>query len=434
MYRIMKTEMLFRVMLWGLAMAAGLTGGRAVAQGDGPTDGRKCATISGTVRDARTKRVLPAVHVAVPRTGVGTVTNAEGFFTIHVDDSLRADRLEFSHIGYALYDYAFRPGANVAQVDIRMTPNANVLEEVTIMGGDATDLVREAADRVADNYPARANRLTGFYREVIRKGRRYIDISEAVVGLYKTSYNGVGTDGDRVRLEKGRRLLSQRAGDTLIVKFEGGPTLSTFLDVVKNTELMFGHEEMEHYAFRYNRTVMIDNRPHVEVRFMPRAVCPYALYEGLLYIDQVTRTISRAEFILDMSNRLKATQAMLRKKPAGLRFHPERLAFLVTYRRQSDGRSSLAYVRCEAVFRCDWRRRLFATTYAVTSEMAITDRDTVHVERIPYREAFRTRDALTDRAADFYNADFWSGYNIIEPTESLEHAVDRLMKKRSKTE
>jgi len=328
-------------------LIAGLQGLRARAQVGTLSRGGH-TTISGTVRDARTRRLLPAVHVTVPRTGVGTVTNADGFFTIHVDDSLRADRLEFSHIGYALYEYTLRPEAgDVARADIRLTPNANVLQEVMVMGGDATDLVREAADRVTDNYPTRPNRLTGFYREVIRKGRRYIDISEAVVSLYKTSYNGSGTDGDRVRLEKGRRLLSQRAGDTLIVKFEGGPTLSIYLDVVKNGELMFNREEIDHYAFRYNRTVMIDDRPHVEVRFMPRAVCPYALYEGLLYIDQATRTISRAEFSLDMSDRLKATQAMLRKKPLGLRFRPERLAFLVTYRRQRDGRSRLGYDGCE---------------------------------------------------------------------------------------
>ena len=133
-----------------------------------------------------------------------------------------------------------------------------------------------------------------------------------------------------------------------------------------------------------------------------------------------------------MTDRLKATQAMLRKKPAGLRFRPERLAFLVTYRRQADGRSCLAYVRCETAFRCDWHRRLFATSYVVTSEMAITDRDETHVEKIPYREAFRSRDALTDRAADFYDANFWDGYNIIEPTESLENAVGRLMRRRNR--
>jgi hypothetical protein len=63
--------------------------------------------------------------------------------------------------------------------------------------------------------------------------------------------------------------------------------------------------------------------------------------------------------------------------------------------------------------------------------MAVTDRDETHAEKITYREAFRSRDALTDRAADFYDANFWDGYNIIEPTESLENAVGRLIKRRN---
>lgn len=203
----MKTETIFRVLLWSLFMATGMVGLRSAAQTDAPAR-RTYATVSGTVRDTRTNRVLPAVHVAVPGTGIGTVTNADGYFSLHVADSLRADRIEFSHIGYALLTYPIRPGTQVEAASIRLTPNANLLEEVTVMGGDARDLVRQALDRITDNYPQRANRLTGFYREVIRKGRRYIDISEAIVGLYKTPYNGVGTNADRVRLEKGRRLLS----------------------------------------------------------------------------------------------------------------------------------------------------------------------------------------------------------------------------------
>ena len=85
----MKTETIFRVLLWSLFMATGMVGLRSAAQTDAPAR-RTYATVSGTVRDTRTNRVLPAVHVAVPGTGVGTVTNADGYFSLHVADSLRA--------------------------------------------------------------------------------------------------------------------------------------------------------------------------------------------------------------------------------------------------------------------------------------------------------------------------------------------------------
>jgi len=69
----MKTETIFQVLLWILFMATGMVGLRSAAQTDAPAR-RPYATVSGTVRDTRTNRVLPAVHVAVPGTGIGTVT------------------------------------------------------------------------------------------------------------------------------------------------------------------------------------------------------------------------------------------------------------------------------------------------------------------------------------------------------------------------
>ena len=45
-------------------------------------------------------------------------------------------------------------------------------------------------------------------------------------------------------------------------------------------------------------------------------------------------------------------------------------------------------------------------------------------------EQFRTSDILSDKAAEFMDLDFWQDYNIIEPSESLEHAIDHLRKGR----
>ena len=80
-------------------------------------------------------------------------------------------------------------------------------------------------------------------------------------------------------------------------------------------------------------------------------------------------------------------------------------------------------------FACDWRKRLFRTHYTAINELVVTD---VRPEAIPIprKERFRTTDFLTDKAREFYDPDFWAGYNIIEPSESLEHAVERLRRGR----
>ena len=190
---------------------------------------------------------------------------------------------------------------------------------------------------------------------------------------------------------------------------------------------MLDKAEMENYSFRYGEPVMIDNRPHHQVNFQPRLLLPYALYYGSLYIDKETMTITRAEFNLSMDDRSKATQAMLRKKPFGLRFKPEQMTFLVAYK-QHDGCSYLNYVRNEVRFKCDWKCRLFSTSYTVFSEMVVTERKEDDFSRISYKDSFKSGHSLSDKVGSFYDEDFWGGYNIIEPTESLENAVNKLKK------
>ena len=69
--------------------------------------------------------------------------------------------------------------------------------------------------------------------------------------------------------------------------------------------------------------------------------------------------------------------------------------------------------------------------YTVVSEMVVTEQVAGDsVRRIRGRDTFGPRDYLYDQAGYFDDPDFWGNYNIIEPTESLEHAIDKLKKNR----
>lgn len=154
---------------------------------------------------------------------------------------------------------------------------------------------------------------------------------------------------------------------------------------------------------------------------------PYALYYGKLYIDRDKLSFTRAEFSLSMDNKVKAVQAILAKKPYGLRFKPQELSFLVTYK-DMDGKTYLNYIRNRIRFKCDWKRKLFSTGYTVLSEMVATDRKENNVAIIPGKMAFHQKDAFYDKVDEYWSEDFWDSYNIIEPTESLENAVHKLKK------
>ena len=384
-------------------------------------------TVTGIVKNKDNKRKLENVNVSVPGTNIGTVTNADGVFSLKIKDAEVVRGLEVSHIGYLNTQISLKENRDVADLTIWMLPAPNMLNEIVIFGNNARGLVEEAIKKIPANYAVDKNLLTAFYRETVQKRRRYISVSEAVIDVSKTAYSDREPSNDKVQLQKGRRLLSQKTGDTLAVKVVGGPNLSIYLDIVKNGDALLSMENLNYYDFRIEEPVNLDNRMQYVVSLCPRVSLMYALFYGKIYIDFEKLAFTRAEFSLDMQNRVKAVEAILHKKPLGLRFRPQEVSYLVTYK-EKDGRTYLNYIRNEIRFKCDWKKRLFSSSYTAFSEMVVTDRKESNFAAIPSKKAFKEKQVFYDMVDEYWNEDFWKAYNIIEPTESLEHAVSKLKK------
>lgn len=386
-------------------------------------------TVSGVVRDKESRKKLENVAVSLVGTPIGTVTNAEGVFSLKIPHMDTIPQLELSHIGYmnARFSASAPEGSNNMYATILMIPIALQLNEVVAYGNSARRIVEEALERIPKNYPSGESMTSAFYRETVQKGHRYISISEAMLDVYKTSYRQRTTDRDKVQIDKARRLLSQKQSDTLGVKVVGGPNLPLFMDVVKNAYALFDEETLDYYSFVQEPSVFIDDRLQYVISFRPRVKLDYALYVGRVFIDREHLAFTRAEFELDLSDRERAVAAILYKKPLGLRFRPQKVSFLITYR-QHDGVTCLNYICNEMSFKCDWKRRLFSSSYVARSEMVAVDREE-HPERvIARRDAFKPYQVFYDIVKEYWSEDFWKDYNIIEPTESLEDAVKKLRK------
>lgn len=390
-------------------------------------DSNDYIVISGIIKDKQSKKKLDCVSISVPGTNIGTVTNADGRFSLKLKETDLPKKLEISHIGYADNSYSLGRQRLIDQV-IWMTPYTNLLDEVIIHPNNPVSIVMEAIKKIPANYSSQPTMLTGFYREIIQKGRRYINISEAVLDIYKTRYDE-SVDKDRVQISKGRKLLSQKSGDTLAVKLEGGPTISLYMDIVKNLDFLMNLDNLSDYSFRMEESVNIGNREQYVISFEPKVILPYALYYGKLYIDKGKLSFTRAEINLSMNDKLKATRAILHKKPLGLRFKPIELSCVITYKNRGDV-TCLNYINSNIRFKCDWKRKLFSTNYTVLTEMVVTDSKGGDIAVIPYKNSFKRNQIFSDKVADFNNENFWENYNIIEPTESLEHAVSKLKKQQ----
>lgn len=384
-------------------------------------------TVTGVVRNKDDRKKLENVNVSVPGTNIGTVTNSDGLFSLKIKDAEIVRGLEVSHIGYLNTQISLKENKDLSALTVWMMPAPNLLSEIVIFGNNARGIVEEAIRKIPVNYSPNENMLTTFYRETVQKRRRYISVSEAVIDVYKTAYNDRVPVKDKVQLQKGRRLLSQKTSDTLAVKVVGGPSLAIYLDVVKNQDALLNMGDLDYYEFHIEEPVNFDNRMQYVISFRPKVNLMYALFYGKLYIDFEKLAFTRAEFSLDMKNKTKAVEAILHKKPLGLQFKPQEVSYLVTYKEQ-DGKTYLNYIWNTIRFKCDWKKRLFSSGYTVYSEMVVTDRQEDNFTAISNKTAFKEKQVFYDLVDEYWNEDFWKEYNIIEPTESLEHAVNKLKK------
>jgi len=380
--------------------------------------------VSGTVVNNATGQ--PVAGANVKAEGISVVTNADGYFVLKSEQPM--SRIVVSHVGFRTKQQVVDGSPTNTPLTIKLEPTSIQLNEVIVMADNARDLVMRAISKIPKNYSQQPELYRCFYRETATKRQHHICVAEGVVDMYKSGYGG-NVYRDKVAIYKGRRLLSPKASDTLGVKVLGGPVAPIQLDIVKNTDFLLNNEDLSHYDLKMEVPTTIGDRRQYVVSITPRVQLEYALYYGKLYIDEESLAFTRVELSLDMSDRYKATEVMLVRKPLSVRFRPKEMSLLIDYRQDADGLTRISYIRTTFRFNCDWKRRLFATSFTACCEMVVTNTTNQDVKPIKGRESFDQRDAFFDKVDYFRDPDFWRDYNIIEPTESLDKAIHRLLKR-----
>ena len=378
--------------------------------------------VSGTVVDDKSGNPLRQVSVSAGR--VSVVTNEDGVFALKLEKQPSA--IKVSHVGYKTRQVKLSQ-ENTQGLKVRLVPTTIQLREIVVRTANPRELVDIAISKIPENYSKVPELLKAFYRETAMKRKHYIYVAEGVEDMYKTPYTR-SVYRDRVSIVKGRRLLSQKHSDTLGVKVLGGPVLPVQLDVVKNHDILLNKEELDGYKFSMDIPEYINDRLQYVVRIEPGVVKDYALFNGRFYIDSERLAFTRIELELDMSDKEKATNRMLVKKPFGVKFKPRELSCVIDYRYE-DGVSRISYLRNIFRFNCDWKKRLLATSFTATCEMVVTDSQSQDVQPIANRSSFDSKDAYYDKVEYFMDPEYWSQYNIIEPSESLDKAIRKLVSK-----
>ncbi len=379
--------------------------------------------LTGRIIDKDTREPLMFAAVAVEGENTATITNEEGEFLLKVLKTSNAKNILVSYLGYKSLTY---PITNFGKKKhtIKMESTSISLKEVHITPSTPDQIVKLALKKVAENYPNKAQKMTSFYREYIKKKRKYVSLAEGIMDIYKTGYLNKYSD-DQVKIIKGRKGTDTRRLDTLMLKIQGGPATTLLLDVAKYSDIIFYESSWENYKFTMQTQQILNGRVNYVIGFqqMYRSVNP--MYTGVLYIDTENLAISGADFQLNMDGLYSPSSFFVKKKPAGVKIEPTSAAYKVRFREQND-KWYFYYARAELKFKAKWKKRLFATNYTTLSEMVITDRLMGDATKMKNKERFKNRNFFAQEVKNFYDEEYWGAYNTIKPDDSIESAIRRL--------
>jgi hypothetical protein len=152
-----------------------------------PESVRKPA-ISGHVKDATSGEELIGATVYIKELGKGTSTNVYGFYTISVDTGNYT--LVVSYMGYAPVSRKVKLYGDIS-IDIELTPNETVLEEVVITGQRKNENVTKAEMSTIKMDVEAVKRIPALFGEV--------DLVKAIQLLPGVSVASEGSSGFSVR-------------------------------------------------------------------------------------------------------------------------------------------------------------------------------------------------------------------------------------------
>jgi hypothetical protein len=382
--------------------------------------------LKGSVKDKDTQEAIVFASVYLVGTNIGTVSNTDGQFTIKVPASRISGKIGVSCLGYKNIEVPI-PAMQKNRNEIQLELVRYYIRELTIRKVDPVQLIRDARQRIPTNFGDAPSMLTAFYRETIRQNRSYVAISEAVFDVYKAPYSRF-VDNDRVKIYKGRKSQDVSKMDTILFRLQGGPYYLFMLDIVKNPDELISEENFNFYDYYYSGLETVEDRDAYVVEFDQKKGISMSLYKGKIYIDVNTLAIAAIEFHLSPNGIEFAPEALIKKKPIGMRIDVPGANYVVKYR-MIEGRWFLSYARTEARFRCKWNRKLFRSTYTTVSEMAITDIDPENIVKYKIKESTKPTDVFSEQVKDFEDPEFWGEFNIIRPEESIEEATQKLAKK-----
>ncbi len=373
-------------------------------------------TIQGIITSNENTKPLPLVNISIIGKTIGTTSNFDGYYKFLIPKQYYGDTLYFTSIGYESQNIII-PNTD-SLMNISLNETSIKLSEIEVKYLMAPEIIQNATKNISNNYPDYPMLLTAFFRETIKQDEKYIEISEAVLDIYKSSYLA-HNDMEKARFVKGRKNVDDENIALARLKLAGGPSLFATLDIVKHPDFL-GLNNNVNYTYNYKgKTIERDKVVYI-VEFKPLIEYEEIYYQGALHIDSESFAIISADFKMTKQTLKESAKYLIRKNAKKIKSTPIYTQYHIEYRPMGD-KWVLNNIRGELKIKIiDKRNKKTKSIYTATSELLVTNVIEGKGQKIRYSDTFKSNYVLADWITN-YDKDFWKDYNIINPEKSLSN-------------
>ncbi len=376
----------------------------------------------GRVVDRRNGKPLAYATLALYGSHLGAISNQEGGFAFKIPITEDNPLLVASYMGYKNRMLALSYPLE-GPLEIEMERQVLPLQEVIIRQTDPVHLLNEALKRIPDNYEEEHATMTAFYRESIKRNEHCMLYSEALVDIAKTPYSS-GSYQDQVQIRKGRKITDVNTEDTILIKLRSGLKASLSLDVVKQRADFIQEDFADRYVLEFSDIISYGDRLVYVINFHQRPHITTLLFNGKIYIDQVSMAIVAVDFQFSPELIHREPGLFLVSSSPRIRIRPVQASYHVDYQ-LTEGRYHLGQVRADVVLKIRRRRQWIGSRYRISLEMAVTNNQPGKRLRIPPGERVRENLIMADQNFPF-DPLFWGIHNTIQPEATLMESIRQL--------
>jgi len=245
----------------------------------------------GVVRDNDTRIQLFGISIRTKDNKIGTISSKSGEFSLYIPNRYKNDYIYFSSIGYQTDSILIKN--NNEHINLSLLPITYELKELFVMP-DSTllSLLRQAYNKIPENYPMQPTFYTGFYQEsqYDEEGALY-NLTEAEISIYKEKYDKIYEMAGQVELLRSRTKQIRNS-----IALHRGVFLPIFNDIVLQRRDFIKPGQFKNYHYTLQGIKSYSGEDCYEISFSS----PFGHSQGTMLIS--TENLAYLSFDIHYKN------------------------------------------------------------------------------------------------------------------------------------